>query len=158
MIEPIIEALGFDLVQVRLMGGDQKTLQIMAERPDGSMTVDDCAEISRAISALLDVEDPLSGAYQLEVSSPGIARPLVRPRDFERFSGHLAKIELKEPIEGRKRFKGILDGLEEDHILLAVEGERDENDQEMVLCLPLELIELARLVMTDELLAEAQKT
>ena len=154
MIEPTIEALGFDVVQVRLMGGEPKILQIMAERPDGSMTVDGCAQISRAISALLDVEDPVSGAYQLEVSSPGIARPLVRPRDFERFTGHVAKIELKEPVDGRKRFKGTIDGFESDHILLAVEGDKDDNGHEMVIGIPLDLIDMARLIMTDKLLAE----
>jgi len=154
MIEPTIKALGFDLVQVRLMGGEQRILQIMAERPDGTMTVDGCAQISRAISALLDVEDPISGAYQLEVSSPGIARPLVRPRDFDRFVGHVAKIELKEPIDGRKRLKGTLDGMEGDHILLAIEGDNDEDGQEMVVGIPLDLVDIARLVMTDKLLAE----
>ena len=154
MIAPTIEALGFDVVQVRLMGGEQKILQIMAERPDGSMTVDGCAQISRAVSALLDVEDPIAGAYQLEVSSPGIARPLVRPRDFERFVGHVAKIEMKEPVDGRKRFRGTIDGFEGDNILLAVEGDKDENGQEMVLGIPLDLIDMARLVMTDKLLAE----
>ncbi|TNE41410.1 MAG: ribosome maturation factor RimP [Alphaproteobacteria bacterium] len=155
IIAPVLADLGFDLVQVRLRGTHPKTLQIMAERPDGTISIDDCADISRALSAVLDVEDPISGEYHLEVSSPGIARPLVRPRDFERFAGHLAKIELKDPIEGRRRFKGILDGMEEDRVLIAVEGDVDEDGNEMVYGLPLSQIAEARLVMTDELLALA---
>ncbi|TNE59378.1 MAG: ribosome maturation factor RimP [Alphaproteobacteria bacterium] len=155
IIEPVLADLGFDLVQVRLMGTQPKTLQIMAERPDGTISIDDCADISRALSAVLDVEDPIPGEYNLEVSSPGIARPLVRARDFERFAGHVAKIELKDPIEGRRRFKGTLDGMEEDHVLIAVEGDVDENGNEMVYGLPLSQIAEARLVMTDELLAMA---
>lgn len=158
IVVPSMEDLGFDLVRLRLMGGERKTLQIMAERPDGTMNVDDCAKVSRAISAILDVEDPISGEYSLEVSSPGIARPLVRRRDFERYKGHVAKIELIEMIEGRKRFRGIIDGLEGDHILIAAEDDVNEEGEEMVWGLPLDQIAEARLVMTDALLAEAAAT
>lgn len=155
IVEPIIEGLGFDLVQVRIMGGDPKTLQVMAERPDGTISIDDCAAISRAISAVLDVEDPMPGEYSLEVSSPGLARPLVRPRDFEKFTGHVAKVELSEDLDGRRRFKGTIDGLDGEHVLIAVEDDKDENGNEMVFGLPLRLISEARLILTDELLEMA---
>jgi ribosome maturation factor RimP len=155
LIEPTLEDLGFDLVQVRIMGSAPKTLQVMAERPDGTISIEDCAKISRAISAILDVEDPIPDEFNLEVSSPGIARPLVRPRDFERYKGHVAKVELSQPIDGRQRFKGIIDGLEDEHVLLAIDGDKDEDGNEMVLGLPLGLIAEARLIMTDELMALA---
>src|SRR5262245_49006354 len=120
LIEPTVRDLGFNLVQVRMMGGSRRTLQVMAEPVDRArvMTVEDCAAISRAVSAVLDVADPIEGAYSLEVSSPGIDRPLVRPGDFERFSGFEAKVECEPAVQGRKRFKGLLRGLEGDDVVL----------------------------------------
>ena len=112
---------GFRLVRVAVSGREGKTLQIMAERADGTMTIEDCEAISREISPLLDVHDPIAGAYRLEVSSPGIDRPLVRPSDFEDWSGHEAKIELKEPIDGRKRFRGMLEGFEDGEVRIEVD-------------------------------------
>ena len=125
LIEPALRDLGFELVQVRLSGGARRTLQVMAEPLDRErgMTVDDCAEISHAISAVLDVADPIPGAYTLEVSSPGLDRPLVRPADFVRFSGFEAKLETAEPLAGRRRFKGLLEGMDEGEVLLRQEGE-----------------------------------
>jgi ribosome maturation factor RimP len=134
---------------VQLTGGKRRTLQVMAERRDGRpMTVDDCAEISRNVSAILDVEDPISGAYTLEVSSPGIDRPLLRPRDYERFSGHQAKIELLEPVDGRRRFRGRILGRDGDTVRLEVDDDIVE--------LPIARIARAKLVLTDELLAASQ--
>lgn len=145
-----LEGLGYELVRVQLSGGDRPVLQIMAERSDGAgMTVDDCADISRSVSALLDAEDPIAGAYTLEVSSPGIDRPLTRPRDFERFAGFDARIETHESIAGRRRFKGRLLGLEAGMVSLAVD--------EDTVRLPIEAIAKARLVLTDELIAAAQE-
>jgi ribosome maturation factor RimP len=145
-----LEGLGYELVRVQLSGGDRPVLQIMAERADGAgMTVDDCADISRSVSALLDAEDPIAGAYTLEVSSPGIDRPLTRPRDFERFAGFDARIETHESIAGRRRFKGRLLGLEAGVVSLAVD--------EDTVRLPIEAIAKARLVLTDELIAAAQE-
>lgn len=124
LIAPVIEALGFELVRVSFTGVGQSTLQIMAERPDGSMNVADCATISREISVLLDVEDPIPGKYSLEVSSPGLDRPLTRPKDFERFAGSDAKVECRVAINGQRRFKGKLLGLEGDAVLIeTAEGE-----------------------------------
>ena len=112
IIQPSMEGLGFELVRLRMMSGKKITLQIMAERPDGTMEVEDCAELSRNISAILDVEDPIADEYTLEVSSPGIDRPLTRLADFDRWEGYEAKLETDELIDGRKRFKGILAGTE----------------------------------------------
>lgn len=149
LIQPALQSMGFDLVRVRLMGGQRPVLQVMAERPDGSMSVDDCAEVSRVVSALLDVEDPISGAYRLEVSSPGIDRPLVRPADYERYKGFEARLETRHPIEGRKRFRGRLVGLQDDEVRLATE--------EGEIAIPLLEIGQAKLVLTDELIALAMK-
>ena len=121
IIEPALEDRGFRLVRVAMSGREGKTVQVMAERADGTMTIEDCETISREISALLDVQDPIAGAYRLEVSSPGIDRPLVRPSDFEDWVGHEAKIELKEPIDGRKRFRGCLEGFEDGEIRIEVD-------------------------------------
>jgi ribosome maturation factor RimP len=150
-IAPSLEAMGYEVVRVQLSGkGGQLTLQVMAEpRGGGDMTVEKCADISRAISALLDVEDPISGAYTLEVSSPGIDRPLVRPRDYERFAGYEAKIETNRLVDGRKRFRGRLGGVTEDGVRIALEQQETE--------VPFDAIHRAKLVMTDELLAEAAK-
>ncbi len=142
--------MGFEIVRVQLFGGHSPTLQIMAERLDrAAMTVDDCADLSRTASALLDVEDPVQGAYTLEVSTPGIDRPLVRPRDFERFAGFEAKIEIVQPIEGQRRFRGRLLGVEGGKVKLALEDGAKA-------ALPIELIHKAQLVLTDELLAAAR--
>jgi len=148
IIAPSIEAMGYEVVRVMLTGGRRPTLQIMAERPDGSgMNVDDCARISRSISAILDVEDPISGEYTLEVSSPGIDRPLTRLKDFRRYAGFEARIDLAEPIDGRKRFSGRLLGVDDaDRVL--VETESGAND-----ALPFEGIARAKLILTDELVA-----
>jgi len=125
LLQPVLEAMDFDLVRVMVQGTVRTTLQVMAERRDGgAMTVDDCADISRAVSAVLDVEDPLPGSYTLEVSSPGIDRPLVRSQDFERFTGFEAKIETARPISGRKRFRGKLLGTTQAGVRIALAGVR----------------------------------
>ncbi len=151
--EPVIEDLGFRLVRVSVGGGrEDRILQIMAERPDGTITIDDCETISKALSPVLDVADPLPGAYRLEISSPGIDRPLVRPSDFEDWSGHVAKIELKEAVDGRKRFKGTLEGFEDGEVRIAADlGELGLQH----LGLPVHLVADAKLVLTDELIREA---
>lgn len=153
VVEPVLADLGFRLVRVKIQGdGRDRIVQLMAERPDGSITVDDCEAISKGISPVLDVADPISGAYRLEVSSPGIDRPLVRPSDFEDWAGHEAKIELKEPVDGRKRFKGILEGFEDGEIRIKADtGEQGIQH----LGLPVHLISDAKLVLTDELIREA---
>ena len=149
LIEPTLEAMGYELVRVMSTGGRRPTLQVMAERLDrAGMTVDDCAEISRAVSVLLDVEDPIKEAYQLEVSSPGIDRPLIKPADFERFAGFEARVETDRQIEGQRKFRGRLLGVENEAVRLAMpEGERH---------VPLAMIRKAKLVLTDELLAAAE--
>jgi ribosome maturation factor RimP len=152
IIEPALEDRGFRLVRVAISGREGQTLQVMAERVDGSMTIEDCEAVSREISALLDVHDPIAGAYRLEVSSPGIDRPLVRPSDFEDWAGHEAKIELSEPIDGRKRFRGTLEGFEGGEIRIEVDlGE----DGRQVVGLPVGLVAEAKLVLTDDLIREA---
>jgi ribosome maturation factor RimP len=146
-----VEAAGFRLVRLRLMGGKRKTLQIMAERTDGTMNVEDCAALSRALSAFLEREDPLEGEYVLEISSPGIDRPLTRLTDFARWSGHEAKIELKAAgADGRKRFKGRLLGLDGTDVVLDVEGAR--------LAFAHANIAEAKLVLTDKLVEEDLKS
>ncbi len=150
LITPTLDALGYELVRVQIAGGIRKTLQVMAEPKTGRhMSLEDCAELSRAISAVLDVEDPIADAYSLEVSSPGIDRPLTRPKDFARFAGHEAKVETTEPVDNRKRFKGKLLGLAADAVRLEVDGAE--------IALPLALIHKAKLVLTDALIAEHQQ-
>jgi ribosome maturation factor RimP len=146
ILEPVVEAAGFRLVRLRIMGGKQKTLQIMAERADGRMNVEDCAELSRALSEFLEQEDVVEGDYLLEVSSPGIDRPLTRLADFARWSGHEAKLELAAPIDGRKRFRGMLLGLDGSDVVIETGGTR--------LALPLRAIAEAKLVLTDKLIEE----
>ena len=150
IVAPQIESLGLALVRVKLFGGRRQVLQVMIERADGSdVTVEECASASRAISPLLDVYDPVSDAYQLEVSSPGIDRQLTRPADFERYAGFLVKVELQEAVDGRRRFRGTLLGLTEaGQIRLNVDGTEVE-------C-PLDAIQGAKLVLTDELIAAHQ--
>ena len=148
IVGPTVEAMGFDLVRVMVTGGRRPTLQIMAERTDGSgMNVDDCAEISRTISAVLDVEDPIAGEYTLEVSSPGIDRPLTRLKDFRRYAGFEARVDMATLIDGRKRFSGKLLGVDDaDRVLVETEpGARQ--------ALPFEGIARAKLVLTDALVA-----
>jgi len=150
LIEPSLEAMGYRLVRVSHSGGRRPTLQIMAERSDGAgMTVGDCEEISRNVSALLDVSDPIAGSYMLEVSSPGIDRPLVRPEDYDRFAGFEAKVELSRGLDGRKRFRGRIVGRVGESVRLATEQGEVE--------LPLGDVARAKLVLTDELLAAAQQ-
>jgi ribosome maturation factor RimP len=152
LIEPALSGSGFRLVRVAVSGREGKTLQIMAERPDGTLTIADCEAISKEISPLLDVHDPIAGSYHLEVSSPGIDRPLVRPSDFEVWSGYEAKIEVKQPIDGRKRFRGMLEGFEDGEVRIEVDlGEAGRN----IIGIPMALIGEARLVLTDELIREA---
>ena len=155
LVEPVLEGLGFRLVRVRMIGASGRTLQIMAERPDGSMSIDDCETASRAISPLLDVEDPVSGSYDLEISSPGIDRPLVRPEDFERWQGHEAKIELAVPQDGRRRFRGILEGFADGRVKLSIDHP-EGGGQRMPMSLPFADLAEAKLVMTDRLIADAR--
>jgi ribosome maturation factor RimP len=152
LIEPALQDSGFRLVRVAITGQDGKTVQVMAERPDGTMTIKECEIVSRDISPLLDVHDPIAGAYRLEVSSPGIDRPLVRPSDFEDWSGYEAKLELNEPVDGRKRFRGVLEGFENGEVRIEVEL---EGVGPSVIGLPVELIGDAKLVLTEELIREA---
>lgn len=150
IITPVIEDMGFELVRVRLMGGKTKTLQIMAEKPDGGIEVDDCAEISTAVSATLDVEDPIEDAYTLEVSSPGIDRPLTRLKDFEAWDGYVAKLETDEQIDGRKRFKGVLQGVENGEVLIEI----DVHGEPSTIGLEFEWLSDAKLVLTDDLIRD----
>ena len=153
ILSPAVEGLGYELVRLMLAGGDRDgRLQLMAERRDGvAMTIDDCERLSRTVSAILDVEDPIVGTYTLEVSSPGIDRPLVRRKDWERWIGHVARIELDEPLDGRKRFKGVLLGLDGELTRVRLEDGAEVR-------LPLARVARAKLVLTDALIAEAGKT
>jgi ribosome maturation factor RimP len=146
IITPVIEDMGYELVRVRLMSGKTTTLQVMADKPDGGIEVDDCAEISNAISAVMDVEDPILDAYALEVSSPGIDRPLTRLKDFDMFEGYEAKIETSDLIDGRRRFKGVLAGVEGDEVLI--------NLDEGTIGLQFDWLSDAKLVLTDDLIKE----
>ena len=149
LIAPSLEALGFELVRVRFGGPGRPTLQIMIEREDReALTVDDCASASKAISALLDVEDPIGGAYNLEISSPGLDRPLTRIGDFERFAGFEAKIEVTVSVDGRKRLRGQVLGVENGNVRIS----RDEGSHSV----PFETIKKAKLILTDELISSAQ--
>ena len=150
IVTPVIEDLGFELVRIRLMGGKTKTLQIMAERPDGGIEVDDCAKISTAVSATLDVEDPIEDAYSLEVSSPGIDRPLTRLKDFETWEGHEARLETSELIDGRRRFKGVLQGVEGDEVLVEIE----DQGEPVTIGLKFDWLSDAKLVLTDDLIRQ----
>jgi ribosome maturation factor RimP len=149
VIEPTMRDLGFEVVRILMTGGQRPTVQVMVEPVGrGSMTVDDCARLSHAISALLDVADPIAGTYRLEVTSPGIDRPLVRRADFERFAGHEARLETDTPIDGRRRFRGRLVGVIDDDVCLQLpEGEQR---------IPYGMVKKAKLVLTDDLLAAAQ--
>jgi len=150
---PVLQAMGYRLVRIKISGEAGCTVQIMAERPDGSMHIEDCEAISRALSPALDVADPIDRAYRLEISSPGIDRPLVRRSDFERFAGHLVKIEMAVARQGRKRFRGTLSGVEGGSVRLHRDDAKPDEDGDVLLAL--EEIAEARLVLTDELIAES---
>jgi ribosome maturation factor RimP len=150
IITPVIEDMGFELVRIRLMSGKTTTLQIMAEKPDGGIEVDDCAEISTAVSAVLDVEDPILDAYTLEVSSPGIDRPLTRLKDFDMWNGYEAKLETTELIDGRRRFKGELAGTEGDEVLIEIE----DQGETVTIGLQFDWLSDAKLVLTDDLIRD----
>ncbi len=154
--EPVIEGMGYRLVRVRILAAEGCTVQVMAERPDGSLTIEDCEEISYALSPVLDVADPVDRAYRLEISSPGIDRPLVRRSDFEKHAGYLAKIEMNVPADGRKRFRGILLGVEGDAARIRLEDAKAAKTADKTeFLLPIEDMAEAKLVLTDELIAEA---
>lgn len=150
---PVVEQLGYRLVRIRVSSAEECTIQIMAERPDGTMTVDDCEAISRALSPVFDVNEPIDRAYRLEISSPGIDRPLVRRSDFERYAGHLVKVEMEVPVAGRKRFRGILEGVEGDNARLTRDDPKAGEDPAVLL--PITDMGEAKLVLTDELVSEA---
>ena len=149
--EPVIEQLGYRLVRVKVSGSEGCTVQIMAERPDGTMAVEDCETISRALSPVLDLADPIERAYRLEISSPGIDRPLVRKSDFDRYAGHLVKIETEIPVNGRKRFRGQLLGTEGEAARIHADDAKDEPE----ILLPIGEMSDAKLVLTDELVTQA---
>ena len=150
ILTPVIEGLGFELVRLRLMSGKTMTLQIMAERPEGGIEVDECAEISTAVSAVMDVEDPIEDNYTLEVSSPGIDRPLTRLKDFDRWHGYEVKIETTEMFDGRRRFKGQLVGTEGDEVLIEIE--------EGTIGLEFDWLSDAKLVLTEDLIRDVLRT
>ena len=152
MAEPVLDSMGFRLVRVKLIGS---TVQIMAERPDGTFTIDDCEKFSKAFSPLMDVADVISSRYQLEVSSPGIDRSLVRPEDFENWSGHECKIEMAVPQAGRKRFRGILEGYAEGEARLYIDNP-EGGVEKLLVGLPFKDISDAHLVLTDDLIAAAR--
>jgi ribosome maturation factor RimP len=147
IVAPVIEGMGFELVRLRLMGGRRAVLQIMAERPEGGIEIEDCARISRAVGAALDVEDPISGEYTLEVSSPGIDRPLTRLKDFARYEGYEARLETAEAIDGRRRFRGELAGVQDGEVLIEI--------PEGTIGLSFDMLADAKLVLTDALVAES---
>lgn len=157
IVEPVIEDLGFQLVRVRITGLNGMTVQIMAERLDGTIGVHECEEISKNIAPVLDAEDPIKKAYHLEVSSPGVDRPLARAGDFDRWSGHIAKLELTVPNNGRRRYRGILLGTQDGSqgVEIGIEIPDMPTDQENKVWLPLDTISEAKLIMTDELMEEA---
>lgn len=153
IVGPVIEDMGFELVRLRLMGGKTHTLQIMAERPEGGIEVDECADISNAVSAVLDVEDPLVDSYVLEVGSPGIDRPLTRLKDFDTYEGYEAKLETSELIDGRKRFRGVLAGVEGDDVLINIE----DQGEPVTVGLQFDWLAEAKLTLTDDLIKEMLK-
>lgn len=153
LAEPVLAGMGFRLVRVKMSG---PTLQIMAERPDGTFSIDDCEAVSRALSPLLDVEDVISARYHLEVSSPGIDRPLVRASDFEAWAGHEAKIEMAVPVAGRKRFKGTLEGYHDGEVRLFIENPEGATKDPVLIGVPFADIGEAKLVLTDQLIEAAK--
>lgn len=153
LLDPVAEAAGYEIVRLRLMGGQEsRRLQIMAERPDGDMDIDDCAKLSRAISEVMDAADPISGEYTLEVSSPGVDRPLTRLKDFETYQGYEVRLELDRLAEGRKRFRGQLAGVEDGNVAIDLEGEGE------TALIPFAWIVEAKLVLTDDLMKRGAAT
>ncbi|MGB3447351.1 MAG: ribosome maturation factor RimP [Xanthobacteraceae bacterium] len=152
---PVLQGMGYRLVRIKVSGEAGCTVQIMAERPDGTMLIEDCEAVSKALSPVLDVNDPIERAYRLEISSPGIDRPLVRRSDFERALGHLAKIDMAVPHQGRKRYRGIIEALHGDTVQIHRDDIREGEDA--VVALPLTDIGDARLVLTDDLIAESMR-
>jgi ribosome maturation factor RimP len=150
LAEPVLNELGFRLVRVKISGRDGGTVQIMAERQDGQMSVDDCATISRRLSPVIDAYDPMPGTYRLEISSPGIDRPLVRPSDFATWVGHNAKVELTEAVDGRKRFKGLIEDVIDEEVHLKIE--LDGSPEPVIIGLPFSLIGEAKLTMDADVL------
>ena len=150
ILTPVIEDMGFEVVRIRLMGGKSNTLQIMVERPNGGIEVDECALVSTAVSAVLDVEDPLEDPYALEVSSPGIDRPLTRLKDFENWEGYEARVETTEMIDGRRRFRGLLAGVEGYEVLVNIE----EGGETITVGLHFDWLSDAKLILTDELIRD----
>jgi len=155
IIEPTIVEMGYQLVRVKLSSQNGLTLQIMAERPDGIMTVSDCEKLSMAISPVLDVEDPIDKAYHLEVSSPGIDRPMVRKSDFTKWTGHVVKFETSVMVEGRKRFRGTIKSVSEDAFVL--DREAAGKDEDPLVTIPFNALSEARLILTDDLIRDALK-
>ena len=153
IIQPVLRAIGFRLVRVQLSGQNGLTLQIMAEREDGTMTVEDCEEVSRAVSPALDVEDPIEKAYHLEVSSPGIDRPLVRKSDFSTWLGHLVKMETSVLVATKKRFKGKIEEADDEDVLIRFE--KAAYGEEPTVRVPYDAIAEARLILTDDLIRDA---
>ncbi len=154
IVTPVIEDMGFELVRLRLMGGKTATLQIMADRPDGGIEVDELGAISTAVSVTLDVEDPIADEYTLEVSSPGIDRPLTRLKDFDIWADHEARVETEEMIDGQRRFKGTLAGTEGDEVLIEIE----QGAETPIIGLKFEWLSDAKLILTDDLIREVLKT
>jgi ribosome maturation factor RimP len=154
ILTPVVEGMGYELVRVRYMSGKTKTLQVMADRPEGGIEVDECGDISTAISAALDVEDPIEDAYMLEVSSPGIDRPLTRLKDFEAWAGYEAKLETTELIDGRRRFRGTLQGVEDGEVLIEIDADKEGR---VTIGLAFDWLSDAKLVLTDELIREMLK-
>ncbi|MBB4316232.1 ribosome maturation factor RimP [Roseospira marina] len=158
LVTPTLEGMGYALVRLLLMGKQRRILQVMAERDDGApMTVDDCERVSRALSAVLDVEDPISGAYDLEVSSPGMDRPLTRRADFERYAGFDVRVESEMAVDGRRRVKGRLKGIDADDTVIIAPAEPGPDGQHTDWYVPFTALAKAKLVLTDELVAHAMK-
>jgi ribosome maturation factor RimP len=153
IVEPVLESIGFRLVRVRLTGLNGLTLQIMAERNDGTMTVEDCELVSRTLSPVLDVEDPIDRNYHLEVSSPGIDRPLVRKSDFSNWTGHIVKVDTSAMLEGRKKFRGRIAAISADTV--TVEADQATYGDQPAVAIPFEMISDARLILTDDLIRDA---
>ena len=150
IITPVVEDLGFEIVRIRLMSGKESTLQIMAQKPDGTIEVDECGTISTVVSAVLDVEDPILDSYSLEVSSPGIDRPLTRMKDFDQWVGYSAKIETTELIDGRRRFSGTLAGTQDGEVLITIQ----DHGKDVTIGLEFDWLSDAKLILTDELIRE----
>ena len=156
VVEPVLQGLGYRLVRIAISGQDGQTLQIMAERPDGTMTIEDCETVSRDLSPVLDTFDPVTGAYRLEISSPGIDRPLVRASDFDGWSGFEARVELKQAVSGRKRWRGELEGFEGDEVRMICEfDDADGKPARQVVGFPIAMVSEAKLMLTDELIRDA---